>query len=115
MAEEFTQTFRDADGELITNYDNLTVLETTILEQGMVGEAYSNPISMTGGTGPYVCTLNVGALPDGLSINGDTIEGTPTQQETQTFTLGITDASDWWAIKEFTLEIIPALEIITGE
>lgn len=42
------------------------------------GEAYSYELDIRGGTGPYTVTVDSGTLPDGLSLNDTTIEGTPT-------------------------------------
>jgi hypothetical protein len=65
------------------------------LPNGAVGTAYSQTVSASGGTSPYVFSLSSGTLPSGLSLNGATgaITGTPTAAGTSTFTITATDAS----------------------
>jgi hypothetical protein len=65
------------------------------LPNGAVGTAYSQTVSASGGTAPYVFSLSSGTLPSGLSLNGATgaITGTPTAAGTSTFTITATDAS----------------------
>lgn len=58
-----------------------------------VGTPYSGPITVTGGTGPYQCSLVSGTLPAGLSLTGCTITGTPTVAGSTTVTVKGTDSS----------------------
>lgn len=111
---EFTQTFRNVGGELVTNYSQLVVNDPTNLPPAMVGAVYTEKIDMIGGTEPYVMTVTIGTLPDGLAFDGDTITGTPTQTEQPTFTVGITDDDGWQTEKQFIILVVPALEITTG-
>jgi hypothetical protein len=46
----------------------------------------------TGGTGPYTYALTAGTLPQGLSLTGSTISGTPQFQTIKTFTITSTDS-----------------------
>ena len=57
------------------------IVETTVLQTGNVGIAYSVILSATGGTKPYIWSIKSGALPAGLSFDSTTgeISGTPTQ------------------------------------
>jgi hypothetical protein len=61
---------------------------------GTVGTPYTGPIGVSGGTGPYTCTITSGALPAGLTLNGCTITGTPTAPGTTTVTVKGTDSSN---------------------
>jgi hypothetical protein len=61
---------------------------------GTVGVPYTGPIGVSGGTGPYTCTITAGALPAGLMLNGCTITGTPTAPGTTTVTVKGTDSSN---------------------
>lgn len=64
---------------------------TSSLPQGAVGVAYSAPLEADGGVPPYAWTLSSGALPDGLGLNGNALEGTPTASGSFTFTLRASD------------------------
>jgi hypothetical protein len=111
--EEITQTFREPDFDLVTNNSNLSFDEASELDKGMVGVAYDNDIAVSGGMEPFTSVVTVGTLPDGLSLDGVTISGTPTQIEEQTFTVSIEDANGWTCMKALTLEIMPAITITT--
>jgi hypothetical protein len=98
-----TQTFtvRVADGSSPQQVDTqsltiMVVLEitTTSLPSGNVGTAYSQTVMARGGRTPYTWAVTAGNLPAGLAINSSTgvIGGTPTTQETQAFTVRVTDA-----------------------
>jgi hypothetical protein len=59
-----------------------------------VGTPYSGTIGVTGGTGPYTCTIASGSLPAGLTLGaGCLITGTPTTAGTATLTVTATDSS----------------------
>ncbi len=61
-------------------------ITTTILPDGTVGTAYSQTLSATGDT-PITWSLSGGNLPNGLSLSGNTISGTPNAAGTFSFTL----------------------------
>ena len=69
---------------------------TTSPPNGVVGAAYSQTLSVAGGTTPYTWTLTSGTLPAGLTLNTSTgvISGTPTTAGTVSFTVQVTDASN---------------------
>jgi hypothetical protein len=67
-------------------------LTTSTLPSGTVGVPYSAPIGVSGGTSPYTCTITAGTLPDGLSISGCTVSGTPTTAGSSTVTVKVTDS-----------------------
>jgi subtilisin len=68
-------------------------ITNTSLPDGTVNEAYSATVEATGGTLPYSWAITAGVLPSGLSLDPATgeISGTPTTEETQTFTVTVTD------------------------
>jgi N-acetylneuraminic acid mutarotase len=72
----------------------ITVLPAT-LPDGIVGTAYSQTVSGSGGTAPYTFAVTTGALPTGLSLNPSTgaITGTPTATGPFSFTITATDAN----------------------
>ncbi|WP_052313401.1 beta strand repeat-containing protein [Terriglobus roseus] len=72
----------------------LTVSSGT-LPPGTVGVVYTQPIAVTGGTGPYTCTLSSGTLPAGLTLGANcTVSGTPTTAGTSTPVISIHDSSN---------------------
>ena len=65
------------------------------LPNGMVGTAYTATIPVTGGTGPYVCTLTSGTLPAGLTLGANcAVSGTPTTAGTSTPTITVKDSAN---------------------
>jgi hypothetical protein len=62
----------------------------------VVGVAYNDTIEARGGTLPYHFTIQSGHLPSGLTLDGTfgVVDGTPTDVETDTFTVRCTDSSD---------------------
>jgi hypothetical protein len=70
------------------------VIVITSPPAGTVNVPYSGPIGITGGTGPYTCTLASGTLPAGLTLTGCTITGTPTAPGSTTVTVTATDSSN---------------------
>jgi hypothetical protein len=61
---------------------------------GTVNVPYSGPIGITGGTGPYTCTITVGTLPAGLTLSGCTIVGTPTAPGSTPVTVKVIDSNN---------------------
>jgi len=61
-----------------------------------VGTPYSGIIPVSGGTGPYSCTLTSGTLPAGLTLTsaGCVISGTPTTAGPVTVTVKVTDSGN---------------------
>ena len=81
-------------------------MTTSGLPVGNLNANYSATLGATGGTTPYTWTINSGALPGGLSLNGSTgvISGTPSTTGTYTFNLEVRDVDNNFAGK--TLSII---------
>jgi hypothetical protein len=68
-------------------------ITTTAFPAGTVGEVFSQNLVATGGTAPYHWSIASGSLPKGLSLNGATIGGTPTEADTSSFTVRVTDST----------------------
>jgi len=70
-------------------------ITTSSLANGTVGQAYSQTLSATGGSGSYTWSVSSGSLPPGLSLNASTgaVSGTPTTSGTFTFTARVTDGT----------------------
>ena len=81
----FTITTTDAAGAVASHSYSVSInvaptITTTTLPNGMVNVAYSQTISVSGGTSPDTYSVSAGSLPAGLSLNTSTgaITGTPT-------------------------------------
>jgi hypothetical protein len=105
-AGAYTATFEVTDsGAGLTGDRNLTItiagssssppsITTSSLPDGSVGGAYSQGLTVSGGTAPFSFTISAGALPAGLSIDpsAGTISGTPTANGSSSFTVTCTDS-----------------------
>lgn len=100
----FTLTVNDVVTSVSANY-SLTVnpgITLTLspaagsLTAASVGSAYNLTFSTSGGTGPYFYSVTHGTLPSGLTLNPSSgaLSGTPTMQETATFTVEVTDTGN---------------------
>lgn len=69
-------------------------ITTTFLPDGNVDKDYTAFVSVTGGTPPLTWSLSGGRLPSGLSLNPSTgqISGLADTEETQSFTVQVTDS-----------------------
>ncbi len=84
------------------------------LANGVTGVSYNQPLTVAGASGPVTFTVAEGALPEGLSISGAQIVGTPTKQGAFTVTIAAA-ASGATGSKPYTVEIAyPALTLSPG-
>lgn len=87
-------------------------ITTTTLTDGRVGEPYSASLGADG-TAPITWSVS-GSLPAGLSLNGNTISGTPTTAGTSTFTVTATNGYGAGDSEALSITINPvALSITT--
>ena len=98
-----TYTFDATEG---TYVPTKPVITTVTLPDGKVGDAYSQTLAATG-TNPITWGIETGTLPDGLTLVGDTIKGTPSKAGNFKFTVKATNGggSD---TKELTIKIADA-------
>jgi Ice-binding-like/Putative Ig domain/IPTL-CTERM motif len=79
------------------------------LPVGRVGVAYSQQITATGGTGPYVFTVLSGTLPAGLTLSsGGLLSGTPTTLGSSPVTIQGTDSNGCPGVITYTIVIAAA-------
>lgn len=97
---EFTVTARDTTGcEGLRTYELIVgccvlIIEPESLPNATEDEPYSETFTVAGGVPPYTFTAVSGALPDGLTLSASgTLSGTPTEDDTFTFTIRVRDAS----------------------
>ncbi|WP_448112323.1 putative Ig domain-containing protein [Mesorhizobium amorphae] len=88
---------------------------------GAQGFAYSQAFSTSGGTAPYVYTLETGTLPPGLSLSsGGLLSGTPTTLGSYTFTMKVQDSTTiltggvWLKLHTVTVDINAAPTIVVA-
>lgn len=85
----------------------VTSVSPTVLANGSVGVAYSQTLTLLGGTGASTFTVPPGTLPPGLSLSsGGVLSGTPTVARPDTFTIRGTDTNGCFAFRTFTVTII---------
>lgn len=82
---------------------------------GVVGQAYSFPLTVSGGAPPYTWSITTGALPPGLTIglNSGLISGTPTAAGPYFYTVTATDSQGAVATGTYTHVIAPAPLVIS--
>jgi large repetitive protein len=114
----FTIKVTDANSQSATEATSLTIVAGPALNFppppfGEVGSAYSDTLTVTGGTGPYAWSVSGGSLPAGITLNASTgvLSGTPTTAGTSSFTIKVTDANSQSATEATSLTIVagPAL------
>jgi hypothetical protein len=80
------------------------------LPNATVGVFYTQTLTGSGGTGPYVFTGVGGAFPPGIGFtSANVIAGTPTVAGTSNFALRVTDANGCFADRPFTVVTIAAV------
>ena len=82
-------------------------LAPSTLPSGLVGVAYSQQITASGGTGSYAFTVLTGTLPAGLTLSsGGLLSGTPTTLGSSTVVIQATDGSGCPGVTTYTINII---------
>jgi hypothetical protein len=82
-------------------------LSSPPLAGGVVGVAYSQTITASGGTGPYAYTITSGAQPTGLNLSGGgVLSGAPTTEGTYTFTVTATDTCGCTGSQSYSVTVI---------
>ena len=83
-------------------------ITTSSLPSGVVGQAFSQTLTVIGGDGSYEWSLSSGSLPAGLTLSaGGEIAGTPTTAETSSFTIQVESAGQT-ATASLSIVVAPA-------
>jgi hypothetical protein len=115
----FTVKVTDANGSVatkglsITVYNPITITTTGLKPWTKDVGGYSETLQASGGDGSYTWSIVSGNLPNGLSLRGNQITGTPTLAGDYTFTLRVTDGTGAYQEKEYTIRINAPLQITT--
>lgn len=86
---------------------NAPAMSLSPLPDMVLGLAYSQTVSVTGGTAPYTLTAG-GTLPTGLTFAGGVISGIPTQPGTFSFTISATDSDGFSVARTYTKTVSSA-------
>ncbi len=87
----------------------LAITTTCPLPDAVVDDPYSETFAASGGLAPLVWTITAGALPTGLSMDtSGNVTGTPTVEETASFTVQVRDALGVIHTLSCQLTVVPA-------
>jgi len=118
----FTVDVSDSLGRKATKAFRLTVAAPLSISSApdlpgaIAGNPYSQTLTATGGTPPYLWSITAGGLPAGLSFDAaaGAITGTPTQGGAFAFTVQVADNNSVQATKQFKLTVTSNLAITTS-
>jgi len=103
--------YRARDSQGLSGYCTynftITAPEITIspetLNDGVVGESYTQIFTASGGATPYTFTVTAGTLPAGFTFNGSTLTGVPTSKDPATFTITAKDVHNFTGSQQYTI------------
>lgn len=77
----------------IVGPNTLRITTPSPMPGAVVGTPYSQTFTFSGGTGPYTLQLISGTVPDGLTLTGNVLSGTPTAAIATSLVLQVTDST----------------------
>jgi hypothetical protein len=90
------------------------VLSPSSLPTPVVGTAYNQTISVSGGTAPYTFAVIIGSLPAGLSLSANgVLSGTPTAVGSFTFSIQATDSTTATGSQSYSVTIAAPTIIVS--
>jgi Bacterial Ig-like domain (group 3)/Putative Ig domain len=117
----FTIKVTDPAGQSDTLATSLAIIAGPTLSfpappPGQIGSAYSDTLTVNGGTGPYTWSVSSGSLPAGITLGSSSgvLSGTPTAAGTSSFTVKVTDANNQTATHAASLVITPSVALTTS-
>jgi outer membrane autotransporter protein len=104
VTDSATQT-ADQTFQLTVNGPTMTITPATV-PGGIVGHAYSQTLSTSGGVASYSYAITAGALPPGIALSsGGVLSGTPTSAGNFNFTVTSTDSHNFQVAQAYTVAI----------
>ena len=121
VAGTFNFTVRATDDATRTDSRALSIVisapvavSTSTLPAGTTGQAYSQTLAATGGTGPYAWSISSGSLPVGVSLGADgSITGTPSATGTASFTVSAQDSASATATRALSIVVAARVSVTT--
>jgi hypothetical protein len=117
----FTTKATDAAGAALTKALSIvinaapSITTASPLDSGVVGTAYSQTFTVSGGTTPFTWSVTSGSLPAGLTLSSSgVLSGTPTAAGTSNFIITATDSVGGSASKAFAVTINNGLTITSA-
>jgi hypothetical protein len=95
------------------SFPALTITTTTLPNWTYNVPGYFQPITAAGGSGTDTFSITAGTLPQGITLSGSILSGTPTLAGTYSFTVTATDPLGDSGSQSYTVVINPGLTITT--
>ncbi|MFK3648920.1 putative Ig domain-containing protein [Lysobacter enzymogenes] len=112
----------DANGQTASKVYTFTIAPATLtispatLPGGIVGTAYSQSLSSSGGIAPYTYALASGSLPTGIALSSaGAISGTPTTAGNYSFAIRSTDDAGYNTTVSYTVAIADAVPVAVDD
>jgi hypothetical protein len=117
----FTVRVADSGGQTTTQALSIRIdvisapnITNTPLPTGIVGQAYNQPLQVTGGFAPFTWSVSAGSLPAGLTLSpAGVISGNPTSPGTSNFTVMVRDTVLQSDTQDFSIAVSGVLSITT--
>jgi hypothetical protein len=100
--------------EVTAVFSHDLALNEEVPAEAEVGALFLGSVHPTGGTGPYSFAITSGALPNGIVLQGETIQGTPVSTGTSKFVLTVTDQSGATVSASHSIKVYRAITITTS-
>ncbi len=123
-AGTFTYTLRITDSSFpgdfrdipisISVFNPIVIANPATLPAATIGRPYSQTLTATGGSPPFLFSLSGGSPPAGINLVGNTLTGTPTAIQTAAFTIDASCCFIVFASKPFTLAVNDVPSVTTS-
>jgi|GEM_PF-2153567 len=88
------------------NLFEIQIVTANPLPTGVPTFPYQHTLQVSGGASPHTWTVTAGALPENIDLStGGVLSGTPSETGLSSFTVEVTDADGFTAVKDFDLPV----------